>query len=105
MVVVLLLSASNEGSLEDGSSVLSMLMWCLSTPFEGAVSSVSSVCVPCSVGAVLGVFPVHWVEITAGCAFGRSCFLWRGVGVMPAGPFLRTHLTAKGAHGSDLPQE
>ena len=31
VVVVLLLSASIEGLLENGSSVLSMLMWCLST--------------------------------------------------------------------------
>ena len=73
--------------------------------FEGAVSSVSSVRVPCSMGVVLGVFPVHWVEITAACAFGRLCFLGRGVGVMPAWPLLRTHLTVKAACGSDLPQE
>ena len=31
VVVVLLLSASIEGSLEDGSSVLSMITWCSST--------------------------------------------------------------------------
>ena len=45
------------------------------------------------------------MEITAACAFGRLCFLPSGGGVMPAGPLLRTHLTAKGTHGSDLPQE
>ena len=36
-----------------------------------AVSSISSVRVPCSVGVVLGVLSVQWVEITAAREFGR----------------------------------
>ena len=47
----------------------------------------------------------HQVEITVVSAFGRLCFVWRVVGVVPAWPLLRTHLTAQGARGSDLPQE
>ena len=45
------------------------------------------------------------MEITAASAFGRLCFVRRVVDVVPAWPFLRAHLTAKGARGSDLPQE
>ena len=65
----------------------------------------ASVRVPCSVGVILSAFPIHWAETTAARASGRLCFLRRVVGVMPVGPLLRTHLTAKGARGSDLPQE
>ena len=38
---------------------------------KGAVSSISSVRVPCSVGIVLGELSVQLVEITAARAFGR----------------------------------
>ena len=37
----------------------------------GAVSSISAVRVPCSVGVVLGALSVQWVEIAAAGAFGR----------------------------------
>ena len=39
----------------------------------------ASVRVPCSVGIVLSTFPILWVEITSARAFGRLCFLPRGV--------------------------
>ena len=47
----------------------------------------------------------HRVEITTVSVFGRLCFVRRVVGVVPAWPLLRTHLTAQGARGSALPQE
>ena len=34
-----------------------------------------------------------------------AVFSPEGVGAVPAWPLLRTHLTAKGTRGSDLPQE
>ena len=36
-----------------------------------AISSISSVRVPCSVGVVLGVLSVQWVEIIAARAFSK----------------------------------
>ena len=56
-------------------------------------------------GVVMGVFLSIWWKLPLRVRL-EGCDFYGGVSsVMPAWPLLRTHLTAKDARGSDLPQE